>query len=345
VTASVGYGAQSGAGDRRPPVRQVAADIWARSRSADVRPAAAWVLTLILLFIYAGLQPGTLSTSSLGILAADTLALATLGLGQGVVILTAGIDLSVGGVLALGTTIAATHFTGTGTTLLWSVVILAIGTAAGLINGVLVGRLRLQPFIVTLATWSIFDGIALYVLPTAGGQVPGGFSGWINGSAAGIPNSIWALIALVAVWLWFRRTRAARRIYAVGSDREAARIAGVRIVPTLVTAYAISGLCAGGAALFYTMLTASGDPTSGDGLILPSVAAVVIGGASLFGGQGSFVGTVAGALTLTLLGDVIFAVHLPSYWTVLADGLLLIAAVLAGTGLQALQARRAGGGA
>jgi ribose transport system permease protein len=345
VTASVGYGAQSGAGDRRPPVRQVAADIWARSRSADVRPAAAWVLTLILLFIYAGLQPGTLSTSSLGILAADTLALATLGLGQGVVILTAGIDLSVGGVLALGTTIAATHFTGTGTTLLWSVVILAIGTAAGLINGVLVGRLRLQPFIVTLATWSIFDGIALYVLPTAGGQVPGGFSGWINGSAAGIPNSIWALIALVAVWLWFRRTRAARRIYAVGSDREAARIAGVRIVPTLVTAYAISGLCAGGAALFYTMLTASGDPTSGDGLILPSVAAVVIGGASLFGGQGSFVGTVAGALTLTLLGDVIFAVHLPSYWTVLADGLLLIAAVLAGMGLQALQARRAGGGA
>ncbi|HME63748.1 MAG TPA: ABC transporter permease [Streptosporangiaceae bacterium] len=345
MTASLGYGAQSGAGDRRPPVRQVAADIWARSRSADVRPAAAWVLTLILLFIYAGLQPGTLSTSSLGILAADTLALATLGLGQGVVILTAGIDLSVGGVLALGTTIAATHFTGTATTLLWSVVILAIGTAAGLINGVLVGRLRLQPFIVTLATWSIFDGIALYVLPTAGGQVPGGFSGWINGSAAGIPNSIWALIALVAVWLWFRRTRAARRIYAVGSDREAARIAGVRIVPTLVTAYAISGLCAGGAALFYTMLTASGDPTSGDGLILPSVAAVVIGGASLFGGQGSFVGTVAGALTLTLLGDVIFAVHLPSYWTVLADGLLLIAAVLAGTGLQALQARRAGGGA
>ena len=345
MTASVGYGAQPGAGDRRPPVRQVAADIWARSRSADVRPAAAWVLTLILLFIYAGLQPGTLSTSSLGILAADTLALATLGLGQGVVILTAGIDLSVGGVMALGTTIAATHFTGTATTLLWSVVILAIGTAAGLINGVLVGRLRLQPFIVTLATWSIFDGIALYVLPTAGGQVPGGFSGWINGSAAGIPNSIWVLIALVAVWLWFRRTRAARRIYAVGSDREAARIAGVRIVPTLMTAYAISGLCAGGAALFYTMLTASGDPTSGDGLILPSVAAVVIGGASLFGGQGSFVGTVAGALTLTLLGDVIFAVHLPSYWTVLADGLLLIAAVLAGMGLQALQARRAGGGA
>jgi ribose transport system permease protein len=344
MTASLGFGARPGAGGRqRPPARQVAADVWVRSRSADVRPAAAWVLMLILLFIYAGLQPGTLSTSSLGILAADTLALAVLGLGQGVVIVTAGIDLSVGGVLALGTTIAATHFTGTSTTLLWSVVILAIGAAAGLINGVLVGALRLQPFIVTLATWSIFDGIALYVLPVAGGSVPGGFSGWINGSAAGIPNAIWVLIALVVIWLWFRRTRTARRIYAVGSDREAARIAGVRVVPTLMTAYAISGLCAGGAALFYAMLTASGDPTAGDGLILPSVAAVVIGGTSLFGGQGSFVGTVAGALTLTLLGDVIFAAHLPSYWTVLADGLLLIMAVLAGTGLQALQSRRAGG--
>ena len=148
---------------------------------------------------------------------------------------------------------------------------------------------------------------------------------------------------MVAVWLWFRRTRTARRIYAVGSDREAARIAGVRIAPTLMTAYAISGLCAGGAALFYAMLTASGDPTAGDGLILPSVAAVVIGGTSLFGGQGSFVGTVAGALTLTLLGDVIFALKLTSYWTVLADGVLLIVAVLAGTGLQAIQTRRTQG--
>ena len=341
MTASLGIGAEPGAGNRgRPSARRVVAGIWARSRSADIRPAAAWVLMLILLFIYAGLQPGTLSAGSLGILAADTLALAVLGLGQGVVILTAGIDLSVGGVLSLGTAIAATHFTGTATTLLWSVVIVAIGTAAGLINGVLVGRFRLQPFIVTLATWSIFDGIALYVLPVAGGHVPAGFSGWLNGAVAGIPNAIWALIGMVIVWLWFRRTRIARRIYAVGSDREAARVAGVRIAPTLMSAYAISGLCAGVAALFYAMLTASGDPTAGDGLILPSVAAVVIGGTSLFGGQGGFVGTVAGALTLTLLGDVIFALNLPSYWTVLAEGVLLILAVLAGTGLQAMQARR-----
>jgi ribose transport system permease protein len=88
------------------------------------------------------------------------------------------------------------------------------------------------------------------------------------------------------------------------------------------------------------MLTASGDPTSADSLILPSVAAVVIGGTNLFGGKGGFVGTVAGALTLTLLGNVIFVFNLPSYWTVVADGLLLILAVLMGGGLQQLQLRR-----
>jgi ribose transport system permease protein len=328
------------AGRDRPSLRDALAELRGYSGTADVRPAAAWVLALIFLFTYAALQPGTLSGSSLGVLAADSLALAALGLGQGVVILTAGIDLSVGGVLALGTTIAATHFTSTETALVWGLAILAIGVAAGLINGFLIGRLGLQPFIVTLATWSIFDGIALYVLPVAGGQVPAGFSGWINGAAAGVPNAIWALVVMIALWMWFRRTKAARRIYAIGSDREAARIAGVRTTPTLMTAYAISGFCAAGAALFYAMQTASGDPTAGDGLILPSVAAVVIGGTSLRGGQGGFVGTVAGALTLTLLGDVIFAFNLQTYWTVLADGLLLILAVLAGSGLQALQARR-----
>ena len=331
-------GAAAGGGG--PASRPALADLRAYAAAADIRPAAAWALTLIFLFIYAIKQPGTLTGSSLGTLAADTLTLAVLGLGQGIVILTAGIDLSVGGVLALGTTIAATHFTNAGTTVIWSVAILAIGAAAGLINGVLVGRFHLQPFIVTLATWSIFDGIALYVLPVAGGQVPGGFANWINGAAAGIPNAIWALAAMIALWLWFRGTRTSRKIYAVGSDREAARIAGVGIAPTLMTAYAISGFCAAGAAIFFAMLTASGDPLAGDQLILPSVAAVVIGGTSLRGGQGGFVGTVAGALTLTLLTDVVFAFNLPTYWTTLAQGLLLILAVLAGSGLQALQARR-----
>ena len=308
-----------------------------RLRRGDIRPAAAWVLALAFYFTYAALQPGTLSRSQVGILCADTLSLAVLALGQGVVILTAGIDLSTGGVLSLGTAIAATHFSNAGSTFAWSVAILAIGVGAGMVNGLLIGRLGLQPFIVTLATWSIFDGCALVVLPTQGGTVPGSFAAWINNSSVGLPNPVWALVVMAVLWLWFKRTPLARRIYAIGSDREGARTAGVHLASTLTATYMISGFCAGIASLFYAMLTASGDPTAGDGLILPSVAAVVIGGTSLFGGQGGFIGSIAGALTLTLLGDVIFVFSLPSYWTVLADGLLLIVAVLIGGGLQLLQ--------
>ena len=316
-------------------------ELVARARGSDIRPLAAWVLALALFFTYAALQPGVMSRAQIGTLCADTLPLAAVALGEGIVILTAGIDLSVGGVLSLGTALAATHFTNLGTTLLWSVVILAIGTAAGTLNGVLIGRLRLQAFIVTLATWSIFDGIALQVLPTQGGSVPASFSNWIDETTVGVPNPVWALIAMGAVWLWFKRTRLASKIYAIGSDREGARIAGVHRPRTLLATYAISGFCAAIGALFYAMLTASGDPTAGDGLILPAVAAAVIGGTSLFGGQGGFIGTIAGALILTLLGDVIFVFNLPSYWTVFADGFLLILAVLVGGGLQALQARAA----
>jgi ribose transport system permease protein len=339
VIDEYGLSGKAGPGLGENPGPWSVSELVSRARNSDIRPLTAWILALALFFTYAALQPGVISRDQIGTLCADTLPLAAVALGEGIVILTAGIDLSVGGVLSLGTALAATHFTNGSTTLLWSIVILAIGVGAGAFNGLLVGRLRLQPFIVTLATWSIFDGIALQVLPTAGGSVPASFSNWINQTTAGVPNAVWALIVMAGVWLWFKRTRAARRIYAIGSDSEGARIAGVHRPRTLLTTYAISGLCASIGALFYAMLTASGDPTAGDGLILPAVAAAVIGGTSLFGGQGGFIGTIAGALILTLLGDVIFVFNLPSYWTVFADGFLLILAVLVGSGLQQLQAR------
>jgi ribose transport system permease protein len=340
MTERIGLSGRWGGGPQRyaePRGARAGVASWARRR--DIRPLTAWALALALFFTYAGLQPGVLSRSQIGTLCADTLSLATLGLGEGIVILTAGVDLSVGGVLSLGTALAATHFRGTGASLIWGVAIIAIGAAAGCVNGVLVGRLRLQPFIVTLATWSIFDGLALEVLPTQGGSVPGGFANWINADTLSVPNAAWAIIVMGALWVWFKETPLGRRVYALGSDSEAARTAGVHRTPTLAASYAISGACAAVAALFYSMLTASGDPTAGDGLILPAVAAVVIGGTSLFGGQGGYIGTIAGAFTLTLLSDVIFVFNLPSYWTVFADGFLLVVAVLVGGGLRQLQLR------
>ena len=133
-----------------PTLRSLPGTFGAWTRSGDIRPLAAWVLALAFLFTYAALQPGTLSNAQLGIICADTLPLAALALGQGIVILTAGIDLSVGGVLSLSTTISATHFTSDSAMVLWGIVILAFGIAAGAINGLLIGRFGLQPFIVTL---------------------------------------------------------------------------------------------------------------------------------------------------------------------------------------------------
>jgi ribose transport system permease protein len=311
-----------------------------RAKRVDVRPAIAWGLAIALFIIYVSLQPDILSRTQLTGLCADTVTLAAISFGQGLVILTKGIDLSVGGVLSVSSAIAATHFVSPGSELTWSIVIILVAAATGAINGVLVGTLRLQPFIVTLATWSILSGVALLVLPVQGGSVPAFFANWINLSWAEIPNAAWAMIAMIVIWLWFKNTRLCRRIYALGSDQEAAIIAGVRIRSTLISVYAMSGVCAGVAAIFYTMLTASGDPTVGNGFILPSVTAVVIGGTSLFGGSGGFVGTVGGAFALGLIADVVFALNMTSYWTALVDGLLLIGAVLLGGALRSLRSRR-----
>ena len=126
-----------------------------------------------------------------------------------------------------------------------------------------------------------------------------------------------------------------------GSDPEGAAIAGVNTRSTLIAVYCIAGICGAVGAILYAMLTASGDPTVGNGEILPAVTAVVIGGTSLYGGSGGFVGTVGGAFALTLIADVVFAWNLSSYWQELADGVVLIVAVLLGGALRSLRLRRA----
>ncbi|MCU1495043.1 MAG: inner-rane translocator [Acidimicrobiaceae bacterium] len=307
----------------------------------DVRPGIAWALAIVLFVVYALQQHDVLSRLQLTDLCSATVFLVALGLGEGLVLLTRGIDLSIGGVLSMGTAIAATHFVSPGTELLWSSVIIVAGAGVGVLNGALIGILKLQPFIVTLATWSIVSGVALLILPIQGGSIPPHFASWINQSSLGLPNAAWIILAMVAGWSWFKRTRLCRRIYALGSDPEGAAIAGVNTRSTLIAVYGMAGVCAAVGSILYAMLTASGDPTVGNGEILPAVTAVVIGGTSLYGGSGGFVGTVGGAFALTLIADVVFAFNLTSYWQQLADGVVLIIAVLAGGAVRSMRLRRA----
>jgi ribose transport system permease protein len=299
-----------------------------------------WVMLAALVAIYSSRQEGVLTREELNLDAAATLTLLLVATGQTLVILLGGIDLSVGGIVSVSTALAATRFGEGGSDMAaWVLAIVVLGAAAGAANGVLIARLKLQPFIVTLATWSIWSGVAFWLLPTEGGTIPESFIGWVDNSYLGFTSPVWLVVALIVLWLWFKRTRLGVSIKATGSSENSAFLSGVPTGVTTVAAYSLSGLFAALAGLFLTTQTASGSPTVGNDYILNSVAAVVIGGTSLFGGRGGVSGTIAGAFVLTMIANVIFAYELESFWSPITYGALLILAVLANS-LTELYARR-----
>ena len=292
-----------------------------------------WLLLAGLLMLNGILLPQTLNLNSIKLVTVTALPLMLVATGETAVILTGGIDLSVAGVVSLAGVVFATGGTSSSAgAVAWVAIALAIGVVAGGTNGLLIGLLRLPPFVVTLATWSIYGGLALIVLPTPGGNVPVGFTSVLYGDTGGIPNVAFALVLVVGLWLWAKRTRPFRQIYAIGSDEAAAISAGVQPARSLIIAYAVCGLMAAVAGIAYAAETASGDPLGGNPFLLPSVAAVVIGGTPLAGGRGGVVGTIAGAYILTYLANVVFAFGLPSFWTPLIQGLLLVITVALGSG-------------
>jgi ribose transport system permease protein len=270
-------------------------------------------------------------------LANQGMTLATASFGQTVVILTGGVDLSVGPIVSLSNSIVATMGRKEHPDqrlALGIVVALLAGAAGGLINGLIVAYGRLQPIIVTLATGYIYGGIALRIQPRPGGYVPFNRADQVTGLTWGkIPTSLFLLGGLVIVWLLFRRTRLGTRILAIGSAQGAAYMAGIDVVRTKIWAYTIAGIASAVAGLFLTAQTASGDANAGTVFTLNSVAAVVLGGASLAGGVGSYVGTVAGAYVLAIIPSVLYFFDFYRQRPLSQDlykGLILLAAVSIG---------------
>jgi ribose transport system permease protein len=259
----------------------------------------------------------------------NSLPLVFVAVGQTVVVLTRGLDLSVGGVIALCNTVVASHMhAGTGSMLAWSLIGLAIGAGAGFVNGALVAYGRLQPILVTLATLSIYDGLAIKVLPEPGGAIPLSYTNILTN-----PLAPWGLVfvgAVIVIWLVFRRTAFGVNVFALGNDEEAARAHGVRIRPTKIGAYIFSSTFAAAGGLFYVATTTAGDATSGDSFILTSIASVVLGGISFFGGRGSAIGAVAGAFALTAVVNVLFFAHINPLYQDAFQGLFLVVAVILG---------------
>jgi ribose transport system permease protein len=210
-------------------------------------------------------------------------------------------------------------------------VCLASGAFAGLVNGLVISFGRVAPFVVTLGMMSVGRSLA-YVLSGASsiGNLPMSLGDLSSDTLLGVPLDFWCLVAAYALCWWFLTwAKGGRTLYATGSNAEAARVAGLRIVPWSVFAYVISGLMSAVAAIFLASRILSIDPIGGQGLELDAIAAVVIGGASLFGGRGSIIGTLFGVFIMVFIRNGLNLLNVSPYWQGTAIGSIIVAAVLA----------------
>ncbi len=255
------------------------------------------------------------------------------GTAQTSVVITGGIDLSIGPMISLANSLASALFADSVPSVVAVVIlVLLVGALCGLINGLIVVYGRLQPIIVTLATSSIYSGIALFLRPKPGGFVPGWYGDLLTQRVFDlIPNSlIFLVIILILVWTPFRRSRLGMWVYAVGSNEAAAYMSGINVNRAKLSAYIMSGLFAAIGGLFLSASTLSGNANTGGVYTLQSIAVVVLGGTSLFGGSGGVTGTIFGAYSLRLIGGVLFFAHVNPLQQPLWEGVVILLAVVAG---------------
>jgi ribose transport system permease protein len=284
--------------------------------------------------IFGVLNPRFIEPSNLANISRQIASTGLVAWGQTMVILTAGIDLSVGSVAALVSVVSATVVKshGTGPGILAGIL---VGTLAGLVNGFFIGKVRLPPFVVTLAMMSIARGAAMTY--TGGIPVFGIESQFLDyvgqQSLTGIPvSAIVAIIGFMAVLLILTRTRFGLALYAIGGSEPAALLAGIPVTRYLVTVYALSGFLVGVSGVLLTGRMNSGQPLIGSGLELQSIAAVCIGGTSLFGGRGSVVNTAFGLILVGMLTNGLDILGISSFIQQIIIGVVILVSVLVSLG-------------
>jgi ribose transport system permease protein len=322
----------------------------------NFRVGIAFIILFALLGITMSFNPRFFTPSVLTSTSNQSMTLAFAGMAQTTVVITGGIDLSVGPMISLSNSLASATFSANNDNIVIVVgLVLVAATVAGLVNGLIVVYGRLQPIIVTLATSSIYSGIALYLRPRPGGYAPDVYGnlltqrvgqllppGLFGENPAGIAaflksffdfipaSSILLLLVVLLIWLPFRRSKLGMWVYAVGSNEGAAYMSGVDVKRAKVFAYVLGGFFAGIAGLFLTAQTRSGDATTGAVFTLQSIAVVVLGGTSLFGGSGGVIGTIAGAFALRLIPTILFFARVNPLQQPLWEGAVILLAVAAG---------------
>jgi ribose transport system permease protein len=269
-------------------------------------------------------------------LAIDTLPFAFAAMGQAVVILSGGIDLSVGSMMSLVNVVAAKYMLHMSfrEALLFSILLVACAALAGALTGVVIVFTRIADIIVTLAMLFVWAGAALAVLEVPGGGVPLKFQNMVTLDTVGtnwLPKALVLLVGVfVVLWLPIRRLRPGLALYAIGSNRNAAYLSGVNVTLTRIGAYAFSGAFAALGGLALTAASGIGDPLSGNVYTLNSVAAVVLGGVSLLGGIGGLVGPIAAAFVLTLVKTILIIRGVDQNWAQVIQGTLIVLVVMVG---------------
>jgi ribose transport system permease protein len=287
-------------------------------------------LTLVVLAIALTIaSPNFLTADNLARVVHQTTVINVIALGMTLVIITGGIDLSVGSILAIAG-LLGTMSMKNGHSIPYAICVgLIVGLLCGLLNGLSISILRINPFIVTLGTMGIFRGLALVIsngLPVH--QIPDSFGFLASGTFFHLPVVLWILL-ICAVLMHFvlENTKLGRYSFAIGSNRDAAYYAGVPINFHLTMVYAIIGLLSGLSGMIESSRLMIGQPTAGVGYELEAIAAVVIGGGSLTGGEGSVLGTLIGAFVMGLLANGSDLLGISPYWQQAIIGMVIITAV------------------
>ena len=246
-----------------------------------------------------------------------------------IVIVTKGIDLSVGSVISLANVICAVLMDNSPLGFVFGLLVaLAAGAAAGFINGVIVAKGKLQPIIVTLATSSFYLGIVLWILPIPGGKVHTGFARAIDGDLARIPVAL--IIGLMITFVMFilvYRTRYGNSVLAIGGNENAAFSTGIQINKVKIVTYTLAGMLSAVAGVLLATQMYSGDPTVGTSFTMKSITVAIIGGTSLAGGKGTVFGIISGVFILVIINNILNLIGLNSFYQYVFQGCILIFAL------------------
>jgi ribose transport system permease protein len=298
---------------------------WVRGR-LDLAGLAG--LLVVVLVVYQRLDPTLLEPATITILSAQFLPLILAAAGQTIVMLTGGIDLSLGAAMSLGMAVfVVTATDSAGGVVLAMALALAVTVLVGAANGALVAYAGLPPIIVTLAASFLWGGVTLIVLPQPGGHVPSGLVRAYNLGWYGVAVPAVAIVVAVALWKLVRSTRFGLALYAVGGNEHGAYASGIDTRRTKILAYGLAGLFVGLAGIGLAVQTGSGDPTIGTPYTLNSIAVAVLGGISFFGGVGQMRGTILGALLLGLLTNVLLFTGISTFYQMILQGVVLVVAV------------------